>query len=163
MHTEALAFAANHAGGEAVWSRTLEVGSRDINGSVRPLIHTSQYVGLDIAPGPGVDVIADGARLPFPEQTFDLVLMLEVLEHTPAWFALVKEAQRVLRSPGRLVVTTACDPREPHSGVDGNSVRPGEHYGNIPPLELLGSAHPLKVESFSVLEHRGDVRIVVAK
>ena len=38
-------------------TRVLEVGSLDINGSVRPIFTDCEYVGLDLGPGPGVDVI----------------------------------------------------------------------------------------------------------
>ena len=50
--------------------------------------------------------IADAARvLPFADQTFDVVLMAEVLEHIWNDFRAVHEARRVLRDDGRLIVT----------------------------------------------------------
>ena len=40
--------------------RTLEVGSLDINGSIRGLFEGGVYIGLDVALGPGVDVLQLG-------------------------------------------------------------------------------------------------------
>jgi glyoxylate carboligase len=47
--------------------RVLEVGSRYVNGSVRPLIENfcspKKYVGIDIEPGKFVDVILPAEKL----------------------------------------------------------------------------------------------------
>lgn len=38
----------------------LEVGSLDINGSIRTFFHDCDYIGLDVSEGNGVDVVSDG-------------------------------------------------------------------------------------------------------
>lgn len=48
------------------------------------------------------DVFADAANLPFPGDSFDAVVCLEVLEHVPAPQQVVNEIARVLRPGGRL-------------------------------------------------------------
>ena len=61
-------------------------------------------VGLDRAPLPGVDVVADLERgLPFPAASFDAVLANQVLEHVRDLVGLVHEIHRVLRPGGMLV------------------------------------------------------------
>ncbi len=48
----------------------------------------------------------DGAGLPYPSETFDLVLMVEVIEHVATKEHLLQEIWRVLRPEGRLFLTT---------------------------------------------------------
>ena len=48
---------------------------------------------------------ADVTRLPFPDDTFDKVLLSEVLEHVPDDLAGVHEVRRVLRPDGVVAVT----------------------------------------------------------
>lgn len=55
----------------------------------------------------GVETLAaDVQQLPFPDESFDLVVSLETLEHVPDPSAGLAELVRVTRRGGRLVVTT---------------------------------------------------------
>jgi len=86
----------------------LEVGSRDINGSVRPLFHgVRRYTGVDLIDGPGVDRVLDAHRLEeaFPDNRFDVVISTEMLEHDPQFWQSVQQMGRVLRPAGFLVLT----------------------------------------------------------
>ena len=65
--------------------RVLEVGSLNINGTVRDFFTDCKYVGVDVAPGPGVDVVCQGQNLDYPDKTFDTVISAECLEHNPYW------------------------------------------------------------------------------
>jgi SAM-dependent methyltransferase len=51
------------------------------------------------------DLVYDGDRLPFDDRSFDTVLNIQVLEHTPAPAELVKEMARVLKDDGRLILS----------------------------------------------------------
>lgn len=83
----------------------LDVGSCDVNGSVRGLFR-GPYVGLDFRLGPLVDVQGDASALPFSAETFDVVVFTEVLEHARQPFDAVDEIRRVLRPGGVLLLTT---------------------------------------------------------
>lgn len=85
--------------------RVLEVGSRDINGTVRPLFR-GEYVGVDMLPGPGVDMVVEPGVLPFPQESFDAVVTTEMLEHDPFFWRTMQDMTRVLAPGGLLVLTT---------------------------------------------------------
>ncbi len=57
--------------------------------------------------------VAAGADLPFADATFDLVLLIDVLEHVSDPIAVTSEIRRVLR-PGGLVVATVPFHLHPH-------------------------------------------------
>jgi SAM-dependent methyltransferase len=52
----------------------------------------------------GPDVLYSGDRLPFPDRSFDTVLSVQVLEHTPRPGQLVMEMGRVLADDGILIL-----------------------------------------------------------
>jgi SAM-dependent methyltransferase len=75
---------------------------------------TGSYVGVDVsnqavatAASLGLDarVINDASSLPFPSNTFDLVVCFEVLEHLMFPLDAAREIQRVLKPGGALVAT----------------------------------------------------------
>jgi SAM-dependent methyltransferase len=63
------------------------------------------------------DCFYDGGRLPFSDHSFDTVLSIQVLEHTPDPFRLVSEMARVLKEDGVLILAAPFSFRlheEPH-------------------------------------------------
>lgn len=52
-----------------------------------------------------VSQISINSELPFPDQTFDSLSMLDVLEHAPNEYQLLDEVLRVLQPQGRLILT----------------------------------------------------------
>lgn len=91
--------------------RILEVGSCDINGSVRRFLESwepKEYVGVDIIAGPGVDVVctADNIVSKFGENSFDIVISTEMLEHVRNWRAAVSNIKRVCKIDGIILITT---------------------------------------------------------
>lgn len=71
--------------------RVLEVGSANVNGSVRPLIERFcspvEYIGVDIQPDRGVEVVLSVERIVdhFGPNSFDVVISTEMLEHVRDW------------------------------------------------------------------------------
>lgn len=89
----------------------LEVGSLDVNGSIRPYVESfnpARYVGVDMRLGPRVDEVVDASSLVqrFGAASFDVVLTTEMLEHVRDWPTVVSNLKRVLRPGGVLLVTT---------------------------------------------------------
>ena len=141
MHTEALNYIHEQFNKfnrpETTWD-VLEIGSLNINGSVREILqpHASTYLGIDVQEGPGVDLVASGDEFYAPE-VFNIVVCAEVFEHTPAWRDIIKQAYINLKPGGILIATMAGIGRPVHSGVDGGwTLHPGEHYENIDANDL---------------------------
>ena len=130
MHGSAYEYVARAEAQHGPFRRVCEIGSRNINGSVRPVFDGCHYVGVDIQPGPDVDVVADAADWDTAER-FDCVVSTSVLEHTPEAPALVASAARLLEPGGMFVMTCAGVGWAPHSAVDGGALRPGEYYENV--------------------------------
>ena len=99
-------FAVKNLSREEVASRTvLEVGSSDVNGSLRPIIESwkpLEYIGVDILAGPGVDQICDVGDLVerFGKNRFDIVIATELLEHVRDWRRAITNLKNVCRPGG---------------------------------------------------------------
>lgn len=136
MHAEAMLFATRAITDLQVRGHVLEIGSRDINGSVRPLFSAAaSYTGIDLQDGPGVDFLADGATYE-PAHCPHVVVCMEVLEHTPMGKVLIERAAENLAPGGWLLLTCATEPRAAHSAHDGGSLGIAEYYGNVAPQDL---------------------------
>lgn len=162
MHPQVREFV-GWACGNQHFGQVVEFGSRDVNGSVRDLVNSGTYVGVDLVAGPGVDVVCDGRAYETTE-CVDLVLCLEVLEHDSDPPSLLGACGRVLRAGGLLVMTCAGDGRVPHSAVDGGPLRDGEWYRNVTELELREAV--VGWGAVLVVEHdvlAGDLRAIVRK
>jgi len=90
--------------------RVLEVGSYNVNGSPHDWIFgnlcVAEYDGVDIRlQRECVDVIADASALPSMDESFDVVIFTETLEHVEDWHSAVTEMKRVLKRGGPLVIT----------------------------------------------------------
>jgi SAM-dependent methyltransferase len=79
-------------------------GNRPYEELLRPV--TASYVGVDWTQRPGVDVVAPAEDLPFEDDSFDLLLSTQVLEHVEDPARVVAEAGRVLRPGGIALVST---------------------------------------------------------
>lgn len=86
---------------------------------------------------------ADARSLPFPNASFDCVVLADVIEHIDAPNAVIEEALRVLRRGGQILVTT---PRR--------SAEQGTHEYHC--REYTGAElHDMLCERFSAVEVKG--------
>jgi len=72
-------------------------------GAGRTKLHPN-LKNLEIEGGPDVDYVGSALDLPFEDQSVDLVVTQEVLEHVPDPFLAMREIYRVLKHGGRAYV-----------------------------------------------------------
>src|SRR6185295_4215187 len=69
------------------------------------------FVNLDVAPVPGVDVVANASKLPFEEKSCDSIACPALLEHVADPERVVAEMHRVLKPRGEVrIVVPFCHP-----------------------------------------------------
>jgi hypothetical protein len=130
MHRQAFDFIAARARDLGRVGFVLEIGARNINGTIKNCFDAERYVGLDVSPGPGVDVVASGADY-VPDVQPDVIVCCEVLEHTEEAPAICQRAIENLAPGGVLLLTMAGTGRAPHSAIDGCDLREDEFYRNV--------------------------------
>jgi len=91
-----------------------EVGSLDINGSVRTFFENCDYLGYDVEHGPGVDVAQEGQLIGEPTGSLDVVISSECFEHNPFWAETFANMLRICRPAGLVVLTCATTGRPEH-------------------------------------------------
>jgi len=95
---------------ERYWSSNmksiLEVGAFDVNGSLKDFkSEDCEWVGVDLEPGKGVDIVIERAsRLPFEENSFDLVVATSIFEHDPTFWLTFNEMLRVVKPNGFIYI-----------------------------------------------------------
>jgi len=117
----------------------LDIGGRDVNGTARAWFGPdTTWHGLDIRPGPGVDIVADATTWTAPTALWDVVLSTECLEHVQEWPGIIYAASTALDPAGpQLVFITAASTGRGAHGASGEHVPPeGEWYGNVTQEEL---------------------------
>jgi ubiquinone/menaquinone biosynthesis C-methylase UbiE len=91
--------------------KILEVGASDDSGSVRPLMESygpSKYVGADIVKGRSVDVVCNAEKLLdyFPENSFDVLISTEMIEHVKNWKVVISNFKKIVVPGGTILITT---------------------------------------------------------
>lgn len=91
--------------------RVIDVGSHNYNGNmsiVAEKMNPKEYVGVDMIPGPGVDVVCLAENLveKFGVESFDTVISNELMEHARNWRDVISNMKRILKPGGSILLTT---------------------------------------------------------
>lgn len=84
--------------------KVLDIGSYNLNGCVKPIFEKASYVGVDMAQGPNVDIVANCNDLPFENNSFDIIVSISCFEHDNMFWLTFLEMLRVLKPGGFLYV-----------------------------------------------------------
>lgn len=138
MHPGAFEFISRHATTDEI--EIIEIGSRDINGSIRCHFPAAIWTGIDLIPGPSVDIVCDACEFS-PVNPVDAVVCCEVFEHCSYWSEILQAAESWLKPGGKILISCAGPGRDEHSAIDGGELRTGEHYANITADRLAEELH----------------------
>lgn len=120
--------------------RVIELGSRNINGTVRDLWDHCDYVGIDAVQGPGVDVVALAHE--YMGEDIDVVVSCEMFEHDPHLAETISAVCRWLNVGGHLIATWAAPGRSTHgTRATGDVYSPDPDYYRSPTIDdVIGAA-----------------------
>lgn len=128
--------------------RVLEIGSLDVNGTNRYLFKDSCYTGVDVVPGPGVDIVSLGHKV--IGKKYDVVLSTNALEHDMFWHLTLPQMMR-LTDKGGLMFFICSHSRRQHGT---KAVKPEdsgtaklwghwkEYYRNLKVLDVYSVIKP---------------------
>lgn len=113
-------------------TKVVEIGSLNINGSVRRFFTDCKYLGVDLGPGKDVNLVCKGHELKFPDGSFDVAISCECLEHDKYWELTFKKMCYLAKE--LVVLTCASYAREEHGTTDchpGCSPFTNDYYRNL--------------------------------
>lgn len=85
----------------------LEVGSREVDGSIREIFTKANYTGFDLYEGANVDVTGDAHKLSDyfeKNRKFDLIISLYVFEHLAMPWVVAEEIMKMLKPGGSVFI-----------------------------------------------------------
>ena len=123
--------------------KVLEVGSLNINGTVRIFFDNCDYLGVDVGEGDGVDLVCKGEELDHPDNTYDTVVSTECFEHTPAWLEIFKNMTRMAKPGGLVFFTCASTGRAEHGTTrtkpEDAPLLNWDYYRNLAEEDFVGA------------------------
>jgi tetratricopeptide (TPR) repeat protein len=123
-------------------SSVLEIGSYNINGSVRPIFTPGVYIGVDLVPGPSVDIVGSGDEI-LLDRRFDTTISCECFEHNPRYLETFRNMVRHARPGGMVLFSCASTGRAEHGtsrttplDSPGTVARGWSYYRNLVPADF---------------------------
>jgi|Laugresbdmm110sd_1035091.scaffolds.fasta_scaffold02274_5 SAM-dependent methyltransferase len=111
--------------------KVIEIGSYIVNQSIRKYFKgASEYIGVDLIPGPGVDYVGSGNKAPFPDEYFTVSVSCECFEHNPDWIATMNNMYRMTKKGGIVIISCASRGRIEHGTIrtNGPQFSPGTQF-----------------------------------
>lgn len=146
--------------------KVLEIGSLDINGSIRGFFTECAYLGVDLGAGAGVDLVGRGEDLEFPDGSFDVVASCECFEHNPEWVRTFDNMTRMAKS---LVFFSCATTGRPEHGTKRTTPWDapfcGDYYQNLKASDFIGRCNlkPYAEYTFMVNKDAHDLYFIGVK
>jgi ubiquinone/menaquinone biosynthesis C-methylase UbiE len=120
----------------------IEVGSLNINGTIRDFYENCQYLGVDVGEGKDVDLVCGGHELEFPDESFTVAVSAECFEHNPYWKETFFNMHRVA---SQFVIFTCASEGRPEHGTTRTSPQDSpltldwSYYQNLSETDFLSN------------------------
>jgi glycosyltransferase involved in cell wall biosynthesis/SAM-dependent methyltransferase len=118
----------------------LEVGSQNINGTVRDFFAANtNYLGIDIGKGKDVDFVIPGELVELPDGWADIAISTECFEHAENWKDILLNMIRITKPQGLILLTFAGKGRAVHGTLDSDvfsSPFTTTYYQNLAPDDV---------------------------
>jgi SAM-dependent methyltransferase len=139
--------------------KVLEIGSLDINGTMRSFFSNCDYLGIDVGKGKGVDLVCQGQEYGAPDESYDVCTSGECFEHNPYWAETFANMVRMCKSNGLVLFTCATTGRKEHgttrTDLESSPLTVGigwEYYKNLDEQDFRESFEESFDELFSEYE-----------
>lgn len=102
----------------------VDLGGRNINGSLRSFFEEKgmKYVCVDMESDPSVDIVTPpGEKLPFEDESVDLIVSTSCFEHDPCFWLTFKEMTRIIKPSGYIYINAPT--AGPYHGYPGDNWR----------------------------------------
>ncbi len=134
----------------------VDVGSQNVNGSLKDVVPSSlKYVGVDFAAGKGVDIVLDDPyKLPFSDESVDVVVCSSCFEHCEMFWLLFLEILRILKPRGLFYLNIPSNGMVHRYPVDCWRFYPDSGRALVSWARRNGLA-PVLLESFTSKQYQG--------
>lgn len=102
--------------------KVLDIGSFNVNGNEEPWFDNCDFIGLDLLPGPGVDIACPANEYDAPDETYDTIISCECWEHNPFYKESIMNAIRMLKPGGYFIWTCATTGRPVHGTLTQDKI-----------------------------------------
>ena len=122
--------------------RVLELGLRNINGSVRECFDNCKVVGVDWIDGKDVDVVCKFTDTNLKVNSFDILISYSTWEHDPYWKESISHNIPFIKSGGMVFFSWALPGSSEH-GLHYSADIKGEPTGAFTPAAEITNKDPI--------------------
>jgi SAM-dependent methyltransferase len=114
--------------------KVLGIGTFNVCGTEDSFFENCDYQGLDLGPGPGVDIVCPAQDYDAPDGSYDTIISCECFEHNPYYKETIQNAVRLLKSGGMFLFTCATTGRPVHGvkSLEETSKQKFENWKTMP-------------------------------
>jgi ubiquinone/menaquinone biosynthesis C-methylase UbiE len=89
----------------------VDFGSYDINGTLKPIFEKHTYIGIDMCPGPNVDIVCKNESTPFKDESADIITSSSCFEHDEFYWITFLEMCRLIKTGGYIYIQAPSNGR----------------------------------------------------